>query len=97
MRMCVLGSRRLCGGALCRVAQELKSEFKDLTVWWKKVLGDEVASVRVTNRLTTTPCVVVAGKFGQSANMERIMRAQVRGVTHAHARLLGGSLGSRTC
>ncbi len=57
--------------------QELKSEFKDLVSWWKKVLGEEVQSVKVSNRLTTTPCVVVAGKYGQSANMERIIRAQV--------------------
>ncbi len=45
-------------------------------MWWKKVLGEDVSSVKVSNRLTTTPCVVVAGKYGQSANMERIMKAQ---------------------
>jgi hypothetical protein len=55
----------------------LKAEFKDLTAWWKKVLGNDVANVKVSNRLATTPCVVVAGKYGHSANMERIMRAQV--------------------
>jgi HSP90 family molecular chaperone len=58
--------------------QELKEEYKPLTKWWKKVLGDSVTSVKVSTRLSTTPCVVVAGKYGQSANMERIMRAQVR-------------------
>jgi HSP90 family molecular chaperone len=58
--------------------KELREEFKDLTKWWKNVLGDAVTSVKVSTRLATTPCVVVAGKFGQSANMERIMRAQVR-------------------
>jgi heat shock protein 90kDa beta len=57
-------------------SQELKDEFKDLTKWWKKLLGDQVTSVKVSARLATTPCVVVAGKYGQSANMERIMRAQ---------------------
>ncbi|GFH24560.1 heat shock protein 90B, partial [Haematococcus lacustris] len=57
--------------------KELREEFKKLTSWWKTVLGSAVSSVKVSSRLSTTPCVVVAGKYGQSANMERIMRAQV--------------------
>lgn len=56
--------------------KELKEEFKDLAKWWKNLLGDKVSGVKVSNRLTTTPCVVVTSKFGNSANMERIMRAQ---------------------
>ncbi len=53
------------------------------------MLGESVTSVKVSTRLATTPCVVVAGKFGQSANMERIMRAQVRG--HAWASVVLGA------
>ncbi|GIL68672.1 hypothetical protein Vafri_21916 [Volvox africanus] len=57
--------------------KELKEQFKDLTKWWKKVIDDSrLQAVKVSNRLATTPCVVVSGKYGQSANMERIMRAQ---------------------
>jgi heat shock protein 90kDa beta len=59
--------------------KELKEEFKDLTKWWKTLLGEKVATVKVSNRLTTTPCVVVTSKFGNSANMERIMRSQAFG------------------
>lgn len=33
--------------------------------------------VQVSTRLSSTPCVVVTGKYGHSANMERILKAQV--------------------
>jgi len=59
--------------------KELKEKFTPLTKWWKDRLKERVAGVKLSNRLSTTPCVIVASKFGQTANMERIMRAQVRG------------------
>jgi HSP90 family molecular chaperone len=37
----------------------------------------QVAGVKLSKRLSSTPCVVVASKWGQSANMERIMKASV--------------------
>lgn len=55
----------------------MKEEFKVLTTWWKEVLGSkEIENVRISNRLATTPCVVVASRYGWSANMERIMKSQ---------------------
>merc|ERR1712070_1323691 len=55
----------------------VKEEFKDLTKWWKTMLGsEEVEAVKVSNRLSTSPCIVVTSKYGWSANMERIMKAQ---------------------
>lgn len=54
----------------------LKESFKGLTKWWKGQLGDKVSAVKVSNRLSTTPCVIVSSKYGHSANMERIMKAQ---------------------
>ncbi|GMH34447.1 hypothetical protein BSKO_02281 [Bryopsis sp. KO-2023] len=56
--------------------KKLKEEFSELTKWWKESLPSEVASVKVSNRLATSPCVVVASQYGWSANMERIMKAQ---------------------
>jgi heat shock protein beta len=70
--------------------QELKEEFKPLTKWWKKVLGSSVTGVKVSTRLSTTPCVVVASKYGPSANMDRIMRAQVRKHTNFRYMYLSG-------
>lgn len=57
--------------------KELKDSFKDLTMWWKDALVTEnVDSVKLSNRLADSPCVVVTSKFGWSANMERIMQSQ---------------------
>ncbi|KAG9135166.1 hypothetical protein Leryth_013455 [Lithospermum erythrorhizon] len=57
--------------------KELKESFKELTKWWKSALASEnVDSVKVSNRLADTPCVVVTSKYGWSANMERIMQSQ---------------------
>ncbi|KAI4325057.1 hypothetical protein MLD38_030485 [Melastoma candidum] len=59
----------------------LKQEFGQTCEWIKKRLGDKVASVQISNRLSSSPCVLVSGKFGWSANMERLMKAQTVGDT----------------
>ncbi|OMP05867.1 Heat shock protein Hsp90 [Corchorus olitorius] len=57
----------------------MKEEFGQTCDWIKKHLGDKVASVQISNRLSSSPCVLVSGKFGWSANMERLMKAQAVG------------------
>lgn len=49
----------------------MKEEFGQTCDWIKKRLGDKVASVQISNRLSSSPCVLVSAKFGWSANMER--------------------------
>ncbi|KAL9298778.1 Heat shock protein 90-5 [Arabidopsis thaliana] len=61
--------------------REAKQEFNLLCDWIKQQLGDKVAKVQVSNRLSSSPCVLVSGKFGWSANMERLMKAQALGDT----------------
>eukprot|EP00257_Ricinus_communis_P002916 XP_002514573.2 heat shock protein 90-5, chloroplastic [Ricinus communis] len=61
--------------------RETKQEYILLCDWVKQQLGDKVAKVQVSKRLSSSPCVLVSGKFGWSANMERLMKAQALGDT----------------
>jgi heat shock protein 90kDa beta len=55
---------------------ELKEQFADVVAFVQAELGVKVASVQITNRLTTSPSALVAGAYGWSANMERLAKAQ---------------------
>ncbi|WCJ37404.1 Heat shock protein 90 [Euphorbia peplus] len=64
--------------------KEVKQEFGQTCDWIKKRLGSKVASVQISNRLSSSPCVLAAGKFGWSANMERLMKSQTVGDTSSY-------------
>merc|ERR1712048_678759 len=56
--------------------EEEKAKTEGLCKLMKEVLDDKVEKVVISNRLSDSPCVLVTGEYGWSANMERIMKAQ---------------------
>merc|ERR1711884_374724 len=57
-------------------AEEEKAAFEGLCKKVKDILGSKVEKVVISDRMVGSPCSLVTGEFGWSANMERIMRAQ---------------------
>jgi len=56
--------------------EELIKATEVLCTVIKDTLGEKVEKVITGERLASSPCIIVTGEFGWSANMERIMKAQ---------------------
>jgi len=53
--------------------QELTTQFEPLVKWFNdKALKDKISKAQVSERLRGSPCVLVAGIFGWTGNMERL-------------------------
>jgi len=59
-----------------KAKEEEKSSFEGLCKKVKDILGAKVEKVIISDRMINSPCSLVTGEYGWSANMERIMRAQ---------------------
>merc|ERR1711997_986179 len=57
-------------------AEEEKAAFEGLCKKMEEILGDKVEKVITSDRMVESPCSLVTGEYGWSANMERIMKAQ---------------------
>lgn len=57
--------------------EALETEFEPLMKWMKEdALKDKIEKAVISERLTESPCALVASSYGWSGNMERIMKAQ---------------------
>ena len=59
--------------------ESLKSSFEKVCTFMKEVLGEDVEKVVISNRLDSSPCVLVTGEYSMTSNMQRIMKAQALG------------------
>merc|ERR1719461_2393135 len=57
-------------------AEEEKASYESLCKKVKDILGSKVEKVMISDRMVGSPCSLVTGEYGWSANMERIMKAQ---------------------
>jgi heat shock protein beta len=53
-----------------------KAKFEDLIAYMKDLYEGKVSKIGIQKHPSATPAVMVTSQFGNSANMERIMRAQ---------------------
>ncbi|KHJ46467.1 Hsp90 protein [Trichuris suis] len=63
--------------------EKLEKEYSDLILWLKdSALKDKIEKAVISQRLTKSPCALVASAWGWSGNMERLMRSQAYSKSH---------------
>jgi len=56
--------------------EELKTKFEPVCGKIKDIIGSDCEKVVISKRLVVTPCVIVTGEYGWTANFQRLMNAQ---------------------
>jgi molecular chaperone HtpG len=56
--------------------EDLKTKFESVGKKIKDIIGSDCEKVVVSKRLVVTPCVIVTGEYGWTANFQRLMNAQ---------------------
>ena len=64
-----------------KTLETLTKDHEALCQKVQSILGERVEKVVVSTRMTDSPCCLVTGEFGWTANMERIMKSQALGDT----------------
>lgn len=59
-----------------RIEKAYKNKYDSLITFMNKFYGRSVSKVIISRRLESVPSIVSSGEYGNTANMERIMRAQ---------------------
>ena len=59
--------------------EDLKTKMEPLCKKIKDIIGSDCEKVVLSKRLVVTPCVIVTGEYGWTANFERLMKAQALG------------------
>jgi molecular chaperone HtpG len=72
-----------------KAQEQLQKDWEPICNKIKGTLGDRVQTVKLSERLASNPCVLVTDRYGWSANMERIMKAQA--LRNSDTGMMGGS------
>lgn len=64
------------GQKMADYMSEKEEEFADLSTWLKEVYGSRISRVQLSSSLEAAPMVVGTAKYGASAHMDKITRAQ---------------------
>ncbi|XP_043487462.1 endoplasmin [Polistes fuscatus] len=54
------------------IQEQLQTSFEPLLKWLNDILKDHISKAQVSERLTDSPCALVASMFGWTGNMERL-------------------------
>lgn len=65
-----------------------RENYKPLTKYMKDLFEGKVSKVTVSQRVESSPAVIVTSQYGHTANMERIARAQTFGNPEAYKMML---------